>query len=101
MFNSRGSVTNIVAHPADRLFWRAKRNAEDFNKNSPPIRPSASRTTQNPLRLRPMKNNAIESLITVASGRCGKRAVFNDFTRSYRNRPGVLLELIEIGELSV
>src|SRR5271155_4993954 len=64
----------MVAHPPGKLHSPAKRIAESLNRKIPPARPPDSRTTHNPFRLRPMKNNGIVSLRTLASGRSGNLA---------------------------
>src|SRR5271169_2723176 len=64
----------MVAHPPGKLRPPAKRMADSLNRKIPPARPPDSRTTHNPFRLRPMKNNGIASLRTLASGRSGNLA---------------------------
>jgi len=49
----------IVAYPAGRLFLLAKDRAEFSNRKRPPDFPFASRATQKPSLLRPMKNCGI------------------------------------------
>ena len=64
------SVGNIVAHPPGGLFLLAKETAESFSRKMPPIRPLASRATQKPSMLRPMKNAGIVPLtVPGSSGR--------------------------------
>ena len=65
--SSKASAGNIVAQPAGPPCACAKEIAEFLNRKSPPIRPFASRATQNPARLRPMKNAGIASLTTLGS----------------------------------
>jgi hypothetical protein len=60
--SSNRSDGNIVAHPAGWLFLLANDKAEFSSRKIPPIRPLASRATQKPSLLRPMKNAGIASL---------------------------------------
>ena len=62
----------MVAQPAGAQFLFANRKADRLNRNTPPVRPVASRTTQKPSVLRPMKNSGIDSLRTPPLGRRGK-----------------------------
>ena len=57
----------MVAHPAGRLFSLANDSAEFSSRKIPPICPLASRATQKPALLRPMKNAGIASLTIPAS----------------------------------
>jgi len=57
----------MVAHPAGRLFSLANDNAELSSRKIPPICPLASRATQKPSLLRPMKNAGIASLTMAGS----------------------------------
>jgi Metallo-beta-lactamase superfamily len=57
----------IIAQPPGRLCSRAKDSAELLSRKRPPIRPVASRATQNPARLRPMKKAGIASLTMLGS----------------------------------
>src|SRR6478672_2994007 len=66
--SSNLSDGNIVAHPAGRLFFLANDSAELSSKKIPPICTLASRATQKPSLLRPMKNAGIASL-TIAGSR--------------------------------
>jgi hypothetical protein len=52
----------MVAHPAGGLLRFANDKAEFASRKIPPIRPLASRATQKPSWLRPMKNAGIDSL---------------------------------------
>jgi hypothetical protein len=52
----------MVAHPVGGLFFLANETAESLSRKIPPICPLASRATQNPSMLRPMKNAGIVSL---------------------------------------
>ena len=70
--SSKVFARNIVAHPFGALASCAKRSAERRKKNIPPIRPCASRASQNPFLLRPIKNSGITRLRTLASGRFGR-----------------------------
>jgi hypothetical protein len=60
--SSNRSDGKMVAHPAGRLFLLANDKAEFSSRKIPPIRPLASRATQKPSLLRPMKNAGIASL---------------------------------------
>ena len=70
--SSKVFARNIVAHPCGVLASCAKRSAERRKKNIPPIPPRASRASQNPFLLRPIKNSGITRLRTRASGRLGR-----------------------------
>ena len=72
--SSKVLATNMVAHPCGALASCANRSAERRNKNMPPIRPWASRASQNPFLLRPIKKSGIARLRTRASGRLGRMA---------------------------
>ena len=67
---------NMVAHAAGRLFLRANDSAEFSSRKIPPIRPRASRATQKPSLLGPIKKAGIASLtMPGSSGRnCGATA---------------------------
>jgi len=64
----------MVAQPAGALLMLANLSAERLKMNTPPVRPCASRATQKPSALRPMKNNGMDSLRASLFGRRGKTA---------------------------
>ena len=72
--SSKLSDKNIVAHPPGKLCWPANRSADSLKRNMPPVCPPCLATTHNPFLFRPMKNNGIDSLRTLASGRRGSFA---------------------------
>lgn len=68
------SLRDIVAQPVGALLLSANRRADRLNRNTPPVRPCASRAIQKPSLLRLMKNSGMDSLRTPLFGRCGKFA---------------------------
>ena len=66
---------NTVAQLAGEALLLAKRMAASLRQNRPPNFPSASRATQKPSRLRPMKNTGMASLISSGAGRTNDAAM--------------------------
>ena len=66
--SSRRASRAMVAQPAGAQFLFANRKADRLNRNTPPVRPCASRATQKPNPLRPMKNSGIEFAENAAVG---------------------------------
>lgn len=67
--SSNASDGKIIAHPAGRLCRLANASADPLSRKIPPILPLASRATQKPCVLRPMKNAGIASLtMFISSG---------------------------------
>src|ERR1039458_4586612 len=95
MSSSKRSDKNIVAHPAGWLIFLANCSADCLRKKMPPTRPSASRATQNPSRLRPMKNSGIASLRMLGSGRCESRQYLARLAHSPIVQPALRRDLLE------
>jgi hypothetical protein len=87
--SSKRACGNTVAHPVGAVFRWAKSRADRWRQNIPPRLPSASRATQRPWRLRPMKKTGIEALTTSGPGRRkGEVAKASNFgSRSDANGP--------------